>query len=239
MNDIAKSLNEIVECYGLEGFKDPFWTLGQVLAWVETRSPFAVDMLSDTDALSKRAHSMPPTMPHYAAEWAARCAAQYGLAQFASPYSDAQQIYLDALRPFKSGKLLAWRQENGSRQTLSIIEWIDLGIGDNSNGEVVVLHRGTSHAAYRDVRVEREAVLEVFEPMAAVEPADRSNDRVGAYCEWVAQNVTENKMPSRDDCLAHMRTIFPDIRDDDVRDLRKGHAPAAWKAPGRRPIKTA
>src|SRR5258708_2605745 len=113
MSEIKVLLSEVVTRHGLDGFEDAFWNLGQVLAWIETRSPFAVDMLSDTDALSKRSHSMPPTMPHHAADWAAHCAEQYGYPQFASPYSDAQQIYLAALRHFQSGQFLSWRQESG------------------------------------------------------------------------------------------------------------------------------
>ena len=40
MRDAVSYLEEIVAANNLEGFKDVFWNLGQVVAWVETRSPF-------------------------------------------------------------------------------------------------------------------------------------------------------------------------------------------------------
>jgi hypothetical protein len=242
MKVIKKSLNEIVECHGLEGFKDPFWNLGQVLAWAETRSPFAADMLSDSGALSKRSHSMPPTMPQYAADWAAQCAEQYSYAQFASPFSDAKEIYLTALRHFQSGNLLAFRSEAGFAEPkpMSGTDWMNLEIGEDVYGEVVILSRGASRATYRDVRVERAAALKVFEPAPDNETkADPGNDHVTVYCAWIAQNIVQDKKPSRNECLAHMRETFPGIEESLVRALRRNHAPDAWKDKGRRVAKPA
>jgi hypothetical protein len=84
MTDAISYLEEVVSAHNLEGFKDVFWNLGQIVAWVETRSPFPVDALSDsTKELARRDHSMPAGIPHYAAEFADRSADENGLARIA------------------------------------------------------------------------------------------------------------------------------------------------------------
>jgi hypothetical protein len=116
--------------------------------------------------------------------------------------------------------------------------------------------KGMQSALIKRLWVPRASLLNLFRekrwpiaPWLELPPApivDTLPDKITAgptpvetYLSWVAQNVAQNNMPSRDDCLAHMRAIFPEIKDNDVRDLRRDHAPAAWKSPGRRPIKTA
>jgi hypothetical protein len=60
-------------------------------------------------------------------------------------------------------------------------------------------------------------------------------DQTATYKAWVAANEKGNTLPSRDDCLAHMRKTFPDIKRDRVWKLRNTFAPEEWRAHGRRP----
>src|SRR6516165_8428873 len=103
MADASSYLEELVATHHLEGFKDVFWNLGQVVAWVETRSPFPVDALSDsTKDLARRDHSMPPGLPHYAAEFADRSADENGLARIKPPFQSADDVRRAVLRSFQS-----------------------------------------------------------------------------------------------------------------------------------------
>jgi hypothetical protein len=61
-------------------------------------------------------------------------------------------------------------------------------------------------------------------------------DETATYKAWVAVNEKGNNPPSPDDCLAHMRKTFPDIKRDRVWDLRNTYAPERWRAHGRRPL---
>jgi hypothetical protein len=165
MKVIEKSLNEIVECHGLEGFNDPIWNLGQIVAWIWTRSPFPVDALSsETECLASRNHSMQPGIPHLALEFAQRCANENGLEQIRPQFADLDQVCLTLLRSFKAGKLSASGRhiESNGRKTIDVLDWADLVIGEGLTGELIVRHRGTGHAAWNDVIVERDLVLKVF-----------------------------------------------------------------------------
>src|SRR6266480_4730362 len=92
----------------LEGFKDEYWNLGQVVAWVKTRSRYVVDAYSDsTPILAHRNNSINPSFPEFAEEFDARCAERFGYAQFVSSFANDELMYLSILRAFQAGKLEA------------------------------------------------------------------------------------------------------------------------------------
>lgn len=174
MTDAASYLEEVVSANNLEGFKDVFWNLGQIVAWVETRSPFPVDALSNsTRELARRDHSMPPGIPHYAAEWADRCADENGLARIKSPFETVDDVRRAVLRSFQSGLLAASGQRRGSfdREPITPLEWADLTMDDSLAGEMTVRHRDGFVEDWTDVRVKRDDVISAF-PMPAAQPAD-------------------------------------------------------------------
>src|SRR4029077_17633547 len=135
---------EVVSANKLEGFKDVFWNLGQIVAWVETRSPFPVDALSDsTKDLARRDHSMPAGLPHYAAEVTDRSADENGLARIKSPFQSTEDVRRAVWRSFQSGLLTASGQRRGlcDREPITSLEWADLTIADSFAGEMTVMHR--------------------------------------------------------------------------------------------------
>jgi hypothetical protein len=149
----------------LEGFKDEFWNLGQVVAWVNTRSPYVIDAYSDsTPTLAQRNNSIHPGFPEFAKEFDARCAERFGYVQFASPFANDELLYLSILRAFQTGQLEASGQRNdGSRERISEIEWADLVIGRALTGEIAVKQFNRSTAAWHDVRVRRSSILCAYE----------------------------------------------------------------------------
>jgi hypothetical protein len=182
MRDDVSYLEEIVAANNLEGFKDVFWNLGQVVAWVETRSPFPVDALSDsTQDLARRDHSMPAGLPHYAAEFADRSAEQNGLARVKSPFQSIDDVRRVVLRSFQSGELAASGQRRGSfeREPIPSLEWADLTIEDSSEGEMIVKHRERSLAAWNDVRVKGAEVVSAFAVPLEQRPASYRSGLAG------------------------------------------------------------
>ena len=174
MTDANSYLEEVITANSLEGFKDVFWNLGQIVAWVETRSPFPVDALSNsTSALARRNHSMPPGLPHYAAEFADRCADESGLARKKSPFQSVDDVRRAVLRSFQSGLLTASGQRRGSsdREPITPLEWADLTMDDSLAGEMTVRHRDGAVEAWTDVRVKGDDVISAF-PMPAAQPED-------------------------------------------------------------------
>jgi hypothetical protein len=172
MTDAVSHLEGVVSSHNLEGFKDVFWNLGQIVAWVETRSPFPVDALSDsTRELARRDHSMPPGLPHFAAEFADRCADENGLGKIKSPFQSTDEVRRAVLRSFQSNLLTASGQPRGSfdREPINSLEWADLTIDDSLAGEMTVRHREGYVAAWTDVRVKGEDVISAF-PMPAARP---------------------------------------------------------------------
>ena len=134
MTDANSYLEEVVAANDLEGFKDVFWNLGQVVAWVETRSPFPVDALSDsTKDLAKRDHSMPAGLPHWAAQIADESADDNGLTRTKSPFQSASDVRRAVLRSLQSGLLTASGQRRGSldREPINPLDWVDLTMDDN------------------------------------------------------------------------------------------------------------
>jgi hypothetical protein len=174
MRDNVSYLEEIVAAYNLEGFKDVFWNLGQVVAWVETRSPFPVDALSDsTQDLARRDHSMRACVPHYAAEFADRSADQNGLARVKSPFQSIDDVRRAVLRSFQSGELAAsgqWR-DSSLREPIPSLDWADLTIEDSFKGEMIVRHRDGSLTPWKDIRVKGAEVVSAFAVPSAQLPA--------------------------------------------------------------------
>jgi hypothetical protein len=172
MTDAISNLEEVVTANNLEGFKDVFWNLGQIVAWVETRSPFPVDALSDsTKDLARRDHSMPAGLPHFAAELADRSADENGLARIKSLFRSVDDVRRAVLRSFQSGLLTASGQRRGSfdREPITPLEWADLTMDDSLAGEMTVRHRDGFVEAWTDVRVKGDDVISAF-PMPAARP---------------------------------------------------------------------
>jgi hypothetical protein len=170
----ASYFDELVSAHDLEGCRDVFWNLGQVIAWVETRSLFPVDALSDsTKDLARRDHSMPAGLPHFAAELADRSADENGLARIKSPFQSVDGVRRAVLRRFQSGLLTASGQRRGSfdREPITPLEWADLTMDDNLAGEMTVRHRDGFVEAWSDVRVKGDDVISAF-PMPAAQPED-------------------------------------------------------------------
>jgi hypothetical protein len=170
--DTVSYLEEVVSANNLEGFKDVFWNLGQIVAWVETRSPFPVDALSDsTKDLARRDHSMPPGLPHHAAEFADRCADENGMARIKPPFQSRDDVRRAVLRSFQSGLLTASGQRRGSfdRELITPLEWADLTMDDSLAGEMTVRHREGWAEAWNDVRVKGDDVVSAF-PMPTARP---------------------------------------------------------------------
>lgn len=174
MTNANSYLEEVVAAHNLEGFKDVFWNLGQIVAWVETRSPFPVDALSDsTKDLAGRDHSMPSGLPHFAAEVADSCADENGLARTKSPFQSVNDVRRAVLRSFQSGLLAASGQRRGSfdREPITPLEWADLTMDDSLAGEMTVRHRDGFVEAWTSVRVKRDDVISAF-PMPVAQPED-------------------------------------------------------------------
>lgn len=172
MTDAISLFDELVSAHGLEGCRDVFWNLGQVIAWVETRSPFPVDALSDsTPELARRDHSMLAGLPHFASEMADRSADENGLTKIKSPFQSIDEVRRVVLRSFQSGALAASGERRGSigRETIPPLEWADLTIADSLSGEMIVHHREGVVPAWTDVRVKGSEVMAAF-PMPAATP---------------------------------------------------------------------
>jgi hypothetical protein len=173
------SLQEIVAAHQLEGFDDVFWNLGQVVAWVQTRSPFSVDALSDsTPDLARRDHSMPPWLPHFAAELADRCADENELPRIKRPLNSDDEVRRAVLRSLQAGTLTASGQRRVwlMREPIPSLEWADLTIDYSVTGEMIVCHRESHDAAWHDVRVQRDEVLRAF-PTPRVQPSEKTSLR--------------------------------------------------------------
>ncbi|MFK4582900.1 hypothetical protein [Bradyrhizobium ottawaense] len=178
MADYESYLREIVNAHDLVGFDDVFWNLGQVLAWVETRSPFAVDALSDSSPeLSGREHSFPSGLPHFASEIAASNAKENGHAPLPSPFRSLDEVRRVVLRSLQLGTLKASGQRRGStaREQITTLDWADLVISDNVYGEMSVHRHPAFPIEWHDVRVLRDEVLSAFPP-----PPSRSSQRPNA-----------------------------------------------------------
>jgi hypothetical protein len=220
-----------------DGFHDVSWNLGQVIAWVETRSPHAVDALSDiTSAMASRDHSMPPGIPHYAAEFASR-AAEPHCADYTGPMiGKPEEVRIALLRAFQSNKLKGSGRRAGSesRENIPALEWQDLTIDEDTAGEIVVRGKNVNFAAWVGVRVDREDLLNLFQP-ASIAPAEE----VGAPCvedvvyrEWIELHQGQIP-PSRNADRDHLRAHFPSITQERIRTLRRELAPREWTKPGR------
>jgi len=205
MTDAISYLEEVVSANNLEGFKDVFWNLGQIVAWVETRSPFPVDALSDsTKELARRDHSMPQGIPHFAAEWADRCADENGLARIKLPFQSADDVRRVVLRGFQSGLLAASGQRRGSfdREPITPLEWADLTMDDSLAGEMTVRHRDGFVQAWTDVRVKSDEVLSAFPMPAATDDVRIEAPRKGRApkYDWDdAMEFAKKKLDERGD----------------------------------------
>jgi hypothetical protein len=172
MTNAISYLQDIVSAHKLTGFNDVFWNMGQVVAWVETRSPFPVDALSDSSKdLAQRDHSMPAGIPHFAAELADRNADENGLSRIKSPFESTDDVRRAVIRRLQAGLLAASGQRRGSfeREPISDLEWTDLTIDDSFAGEMIVRHREGSVAAWTDVRIKADDVISAF-PVPADQP---------------------------------------------------------------------
>jgi hypothetical protein len=158
-----RTLQETVDDHHLEGFNDPNWNLGQIIAWAWTRSPFPVDALSTTEGFERRHHSMPPGLPHFALEYAQRCEKENGL-KARQHFADLDQVRLALLRIFQSGRLSASGHhiESNERRTINVLDWADLVIGEGLTGELIVRRRGDGQAGWHDVLVQKHELLKVF-----------------------------------------------------------------------------
>lgn len=172
------SLQEVVAAHKLDGFEDVFWNVGQVVAWVQTRSPFPVDALSDsTRELAERDHSMPSGLPHFAADVADECADEAGLPRTARPFNSIDEVRRAVVRSFQAGAMTASGQRELwlIREPIPTLEWADLTMDDSVNGEMIVRHREGHAAAWLNVRVHREEVMRAFPPVSAnVSPRPRA-----------------------------------------------------------------
>jgi hypothetical protein len=235
----------------LEGFKDEFWNLGQVVAWVNTRSPYVVDAYSDsTPTLAQRNNSIHPGFPEFAEEFDARCAERFGYVQFVSPFANDELLYLSILRAFQTGQLEASGQRNdGSRESISEIEWAALVIGRALTGEIAVKQFNQSTAAWHDVRVRRSSILCAYEgPNAPVNrqmiaeghrnPAKhpKQGELEAAYRRRI-EEFRGKSPPSRADDGNWIKSTFG-IPKSRARQLRKSLAPPEWTDRGRRKNKT-
>jgi hypothetical protein len=191
MTDDASYLEEVVSANNLDGFKDVFWNLGQIVAWVWTGSPFPVDALSNsTEDMARRDRSMPPSLPHYAAEYADMCADENGLARITSPFQSIDDVFRALLRSFQSGAMTASGQRSISsrREPIPAMEWAGLTIADSIVGEMIIRQREGHDAAWHDVRVQRDEVLRAFPtgPMADVEAKERNKGGRPPDYDWEA-----------------------------------------------------
>jgi hypothetical protein len=176
LTDANSFFDEIVSEHGLEGCRDVFWNLGQVIAWVETRSPFHVDGLSDsTPELTRRDHSMPAGLPQLVTEVADRL----------SSFKSHNDVRSAVLRSFQSGLLTASGQRRGSfdREPITPLEWADLNMDYNLSGGVTLRHRDGFVEAWNHVRVKGDDVRAAF-PMLGAGPNARSPGPKQKY-DWV------------------------------------------------------
>jgi hypothetical protein len=54
-----------------------------------------------------------------------------------------------------------------------------------------------------------------------------------AYQKWVQECEVRGEKPNRKRCISHMRSIFPNIKEYEVRALRRDFAPKHWTESGR------
>lgn len=137
------------ETSGREGYHDVFWNLGQLIAWVSTGSPDAVDALSNsTPNMTKRSHSITSGMPLLTMK----------------RDEDLDHVFGQVLRSLQSGSLTAsgTRSLGYPRETIPPLEWVDLAFDPNFDGEMFVRHREGQRALWCDVRVPRDQVLKCF-----------------------------------------------------------------------------
>jgi hypothetical protein len=189
MTDVVSFLQRIVSANGLEGFNDVFWNMGQVLAWTETRSPFSVDAYSNSSKeLAQRDHSIPSGLPHFAAEYAERCADEVGIAKIKL----LEDVRRAVLRTLQSGLLVASGQRPGSfdREQMTSLEWADLTLDDNLAGEMTVRHREGEAVVWKDVRIRGEDLISAF-PFPMFERCTSSNTSDEAHGDAEA-NASEN-----------------------------------------------
>lgn len=159
------NLQDIVAAHRLVGFDDFYWNLGQVVAWAETRSPFPVDALSDaTNEQARRDHSMTPEQPHFAAEFAEKCADESGLPRSAMPFNSSEDARVAVLKSLQAGSVVASgrRGTSSAREPIPALEWADLTIADTNIGEMIVRRRESQDVAWHDVRAPRDEVLQYF-----------------------------------------------------------------------------
>jgi hypothetical protein len=169
MTDVVSFLQRIVSANGLEGFNDVFWNMGQVVAWAETRSPFSVDAYSNSSKeFAQRDHSILPGLPHFAAEYAERCADRAGIAKIKL----LEDVRTAVLRRLQSGLLVASGKRPGGchREQITSLEWADLTLDDSLAGEMTVRHREGGAEAWNDVRIKREDLISAF-PFPMFEPS--------------------------------------------------------------------
>jgi hypothetical protein len=159
------SPGEIAKAHGLDGFADVFWNLGQVLAWVWTRSPFPVDAYSNSSKeMASRDHSAHPDLPFDAPKIAHRGSDENGLPRKIHPYADFDGARRAMLLSLQSGELIASGQPNTSlmRETIDSLMWADMAIDPSFSGEMIVRHRDDVIAWWKNVRVRRDDVLKCF-----------------------------------------------------------------------------
>jgi hypothetical protein len=134
---------------GKDGYLDVFWNLGQLIAWVSTRSPDAVDALSNsTSNMTKRPHSITSGMPLLAMK----------------RDEDFDHVFGRVLHALQSGALSASgnRSLGYPREIIPPLDWVDLVFDPNFDGEMFVRHREGHRALWCDVRVPRDQVLKSF-----------------------------------------------------------------------------
>jgi hypothetical protein len=224
MSASNKTIQEIVDDNQLEGFNDPNWNLGQIIAWVWSRSPFPVDALSTTEGFEERHHSMPPGIPHFALEYAHRCEKENGLKQTRQQFADLDQVNLALLRRFQSGQLSASGHhiDSNERKTINVLDWADLVIGEGLTGELIVRRRGDGHATWRKVLVEKHELLKVFPELSGEDQKARGgrpqefNWEVGRrHClELIAQHGrpgrSNRKLPTKKDLIDLVTNYYAD-----------------------------
>jgi len=163
----------------MTGFDEPYWNSLQLLGWVYLRVPDVVNRCSD-DGGGVRWHLEEANVPGKDGEPERRSFEEpsrkpstltitlYAADDKARPFSTMEAAEQDIHWKLQRGAITATgkRDRPGTRQNISVLDWIDLRI-DFDQGNAV--GRSDARPGYRDLRFERAAVLKLWPEVAPAE----------------------------------------------------------------------
>ncbi|SFU78036.1 hypothetical protein SAMN02799631_02235 [Methylobacterium sp. 174MFSha1.1] len=189
-----------------EGFKEPYWTLEQVIAWIAYRKPRIAGAVSDSSLEDIDCERSEIDLRFWHKMIAPVIVKIEGIPR--TVVWDALHSAITELRfQLKAGKIVAtWKWQERERAAIPKLHWIDHGIKCNKFDYLDV--KGGNPKGGSLIRLDRGEVLKLW---PAETPKISAENRATELLKGLMEQSLENPAMTRDDAIQWARNQVPSL----------------------------